>query len=48
MAPDVTPQNAASHLGLFCLLRGIQSKNEMEIAPDAPKNGSGLAQMITV
>ena len=26
IAPDVTPQNAASHLGLFCLLREISSK----------------------
>ena len=29
IAPDVTPQNAASHLGLFCLLREISSKNEI-------------------
>ena len=27
IAPDVTPQNAASHLGLFCLLREFSSKN---------------------
>ena len=26
IAPDVTPQNAASHLGLFCLLREFSSK----------------------
>ena len=25
IAPDVTPQNAASHLGLFCLHREISS-----------------------
>ena len=25
IAPDVTPQNAASHPGLFCLLREISS-----------------------
>ena len=31
IAPDVTPQNAASHLGLFCLLGGISSKNEIKI-----------------
>ena len=28
--PDVTPQNAASHLGLFCLHREISSKYEIE------------------
>ena len=27
IAADVTPQNAASHLGLFCLLREFSSKN---------------------
>ena len=28
IAPDVTPQNeAASHLGLFCVLRKFSSKN---------------------
>ena len=31
IAPDVTPQNAASHLGLFCLLTGISSKNEIKM-----------------
>ena len=31
IAPDVTPQNAAPHLGLFCLLGGISSKNEIKI-----------------
>ena len=30
IAPDETPLNAASHLGLFCLLRGISSKNGIE------------------
>ena len=29
----VKPQNAASHLGLFCLLRGISSKNEIKMYP---------------
>ena len=30
--PDVTPQNAASHLGLFCLLREffIEKLNKIE------------------
>ena len=28
-APDVTPQNAASHLGLFCLLRECLLKKQM-------------------
>ena len=28
IAPDVTPQNAASHPGLFCLLTGNSSKKE--------------------
>ena len=27
IVPDVTPQNAASHQGLFCLLREFSSKN---------------------
>ena len=31
IAPDVTPQNAASHLGLFCLLTAISSKNEIKM-----------------
>ena len=32
-AADVTPQNAAFHLGLFCLLgrNFIEKKNEIEI-----------------
>ena len=47
----VTLQNAASHLGLFCLLTQISSKNEIEMkkkthTPDSPKNESGLIQMI--
>ena len=48
LAPDVTPQNAASHLGLFYLLTGNSSKNEiiMKKTPDAPKNENGLIQMI--
>ena len=46
----MTPQNAAFHLGLFCLLTGISSKNEikMKITPNAPKNESGLAHLITM
>ena len=28
--PDVTPQNAAFYLGLFCLLKAISSKNELK------------------
>ena len=31
IVPDVTPQNAASHLGLFCLLRGFSSKIYLKI-----------------
>ena len=31
MAPDVTPRNAASYLGLFCLLTGFSSKNEIRM-----------------
>ena len=45
----MTPQNAASHLGLFCLLRGYSSKNEIKknrFAPGAHKTRSGIAQMI--
>ena len=30
-SPNVTPQNAASHLGLFCLLTGISLKNEIKM-----------------
>ena len=29
LAPDVTPQNAASYLGLFSLLTRFSSKNEL-------------------
>ena len=50
IAPDVTPQNAASHLGLFCLLTGISSENKIKMkkknTPDVPKSESGLIQMI--
>ena len=49
IAQDVTPQIAASHLGLFCLLGGISSKNEIKknkITPDTPQNESRLAQLI--
>ena len=44
----MTPQNAASHLGLFCLHREILSKNEIKIKiiPNTPKNVSGLMQLI--
>ena len=31
IAPDGTTQNAASHLGIFCLLTGISSKNEIKM-----------------
>ena len=30
ISPDVTPQNAASNLGLFYLLKEIQSKNGLQ------------------
>ena len=49
IAPDVRPQNAASHLGLFSLLTRFSLKNEIKMkrnTPDAPKNESGLNQMI--
>ena len=45
------PQNAASHLGLFCLLRENLSKKvnkKSKITPDVPKTESGLTQMITM
>ena len=45
IAPDVTPQNVVSHLGLFCLLREISLKN-FKITPEAPKNDRGLEQMV--
>ena len=46
----MTPQNAASHLGLFCLLREFSSKikQNLKITTDAPKNESGLTQMIVM
>ena len=31
IAPDATPQNAASHLGLFCLLRENSLKKLIKI-----------------
>ena len=31
IAPDVKPQNPASHLGLFCLLTRFSSKNEIKM-----------------
>ena len=39
---------AAFHLGLFCLLRGISSKNGIKIQNHSfvPKNESGLVQLI--
>ena len=48
IAPDVTPQNAASHLGLFCLLNENSSKNgiKIRISPNTPKTESGLFQII--
>ena len=47
MVPDETPQNAASHLGLFCLLTKISSKNKNENnTPDVPENESGHIKMI--
>ena len=44
----MTPQNAASHLGLFYLYEEISSKNEIKIkiTPNTPKNESGLTQLI--
>ena len=46
--PDVMPQNAVSHLGLFCLLNKNSSKNgiKLKISPNTPKNESGLIQLI--
>ena len=41
IAPDVMPQNAASHLGLFYLLIRLSSKNEIKrekITPVVPEN----------
>ena len=50
IAPDLTPQNAASHLGLFCLHREISSKNDIKIkiTPNTPENEIGLIQLITM
>ena len=31
VGPDVTSQNAVSHLGPFCLLTGISLKNEIKM-----------------
>ena len=47
IAQEVT-QNAASHLGLICLLTGFSPKNEikMKFTPDTHKNKNGLIQMI--
>ena len=47
-------QNAASHLGLFCLLGGFLSKNEIQIkkkkknTPNTAKNEGGLIQLIMI
>ena len=49
IAPDVTPQNAASHLGLLCLRREISSKNEIKNKKNTrltPESESGLIQLI--
>ena len=49
MAPDVTPQNAASHMRLLCLHREISLKNVIKnekITSNTPKNESGLIQLI--
>ena len=49
IAQDGTPQDAASHLGLFCLLTRFSLKTEIKmkkITPEAPKYESGLIQMI--
>ena len=40
IALDVTPQNAAPHLGLFCLLKVISLKHEIKL-----KNKPGVAKM---
>ena len=45
----MTPQDAASHLGLFCLHREISSKNEItkiKITHNTPKIESGLIRLI--
>ena len=38
---DWTPQNAASHLGIFCLLRGISSKNGIKYKWTRPNDNNG-------
>ena len=46
---DVTPKNAESHLGLFCLPNKNSSKNGVKIkniTRNTPKNKSGLIQWI--
>ena len=43
----LTPHSAASHLGLYCLLKGISSKNE-KIMPDSPNIENGLIQITTM
>ena len=50
MAPDGTPQNVASHLGLFCLLKGFSLRNGIKIHnhSNAPKDDSGLTQIMTI
>ena len=42
----MTPQNAASHLGLFCLHKENSSK--IKIIPDFPQNESGIFQTIAM
>ena len=44
-----SPKWDATDCSLYCLLRGISSKNgiKIKITPDAPNNESGLTQMIT-
>ena len=45
--PDETPHDAASHLGLRCLLEGISVRNILNIEiniPDTPTFGNKLIQ----
>ena len=45
--PVQTPPNAASELGLHCLLTEISIENAVKInPPDIPQPGNGLVQMI--
>ena len=47
IAPDVTPEIAAYHLGLFCLLIRISSKKDIKNENhtcNTKKNGPGLSQ----